>query len=416
MVKKILFSIILFLLNNYFNSSFAQNIIIATHKEDSLFCQLYVQNKFGDIGLKTWPDQEIRGKDKTLENIVYCVQEKIIQKNDNLHLHNKLYLRIIVDTSGIVKGGFCPYGLSDEEMNIARQAISFFQEEVLIPASIRKRNIVYDFPFVFEQNTNELIENYFIVSGSKDDSLFCAKHYSFYDFDTNEYIVGSSLPDQMVGWKGGCLFQLQEALMLLLESTFGYDSTNTPSVFHIVIDNMGVTRGVIVNTKQHNSTILELAAHIVFDYLQTEEFTPAILRRKPITYDFTIPARISENNHNENDLEIISTLTSWPVYQNDRTYKKLADFVKYNLRYNDAINETKIVRVKFIIDTVGNTSHHEIVSGESPSLNEEALRVCRLIKFTKPAMQGDKPVSVSFYVPVKFEPKHIIKLKQKQRF
>lgn len=151
--KKLLFLIILISLNNYFNSSFAQNIIIATNKEDSLFCQQYVQNKFEDIGLRTWPDQEIRGKDKTLENIVYRVQEKIIQKNDNLHLHDKLYLWIIVDTCGIVKGGFCPKGLSNGEIFVARQAISFFQEEVFIPASIRKRKIVYDFPFVFEQKT-----------------------------------------------------------------------------------------------------------------------------------------------------------------------------------------------------------------------------------------------------------------------
>ena len=149
--RKILFMIILVSLNNCSNSSFAQNIIIATNKEDSLFCQHYIQNKFEDTGLKTWPDQEILGKDNTLENIVYRVQEKIIQKNDDFHLDDKLYLWIIVDTSGIVKGGFCLKGLSDAETFIAHQAISFFQEEVFISASIRKRKIVYDFPFVFEQ-------------------------------------------------------------------------------------------------------------------------------------------------------------------------------------------------------------------------------------------------------------------------
>lgn len=122
---------------------------------------------------------------------------------------------------------------------------------------------------------------------------------------------------------------------------------------------------------------------------------------------------VTTRAQDKDTLEIITALTSWPIFQDDNTYQKLTNFVKENLHYDDTITTTKIVRVKFIVDTTGNTYNHEIVSGygNSTSLNDEALRVCRLLKFSKPAMQGDKPVSVWFYIPVQFEPKQVIKPK-----
>ena len=117
---------------------------------------------------------------------------------------------------------------------------------------------------------------------------------------------------------------------------------------------------------------------------------------------------------NRDTIEIVNALSSWPIFQNDETYQKLSDFVKGNLRYDDTLTEMRIVYVTFKVDTVGNTHDHKIVRGSSPSLDEEALRVCRLITFTQPAMQGDKPVSVWYQVPVPFEPrtKHNIKTKK----
>lgn len=249
-------------------------------------------------------------------------------------------------------------------------------------------------------------EQYSIIADSKEDSLFCAKYCPFYDFDSKENIIGITMPDQIVSLPEGNMIQLLDATQIVLESTFGYNPQDLPFLLYVVVDITGIVRGVIVDTANHQRKRAEEVAHVAFDFIKTKEFIPASLRGEPITYGFSILARINEEIEiNNNEFEIINALTSWPVYQNDHSYRELAEFVKENLHYEDTIKTTKIVRVRFLVDTLGNTHNHEIVHGVSPTLNDEALRVCRLIKFTKPAMQRDRPVSVWFQVPVKFEPK-----------
>ena len=257
-------------------------------------------------------------------------------------------------------------------------------------------------------------EKYSIIADSKEDSLFCVKYCPFYDFDSQENIIGISLPDQMVSLPEDNLIQLLDATRIVLESAFGYNPQGLPLVLYVVVDNTGVARGVIVNTANHHNKRSEDAARVAFDYLKTKVYIPAALRGKPITQGFYVLAKIIEENEINNDeIGTVAIPTSWPVYQNDHYYQKLTNFVKEHLHYEDTITITQTVRVRFIVDTLGNTHHHEIVHGEFPSLNNEALRVCRLIKFSKPAMQGNKPVSVSFQLPILFDPKLVIKPKQK---
>lgn len=58
--------------------------------------------------------------------------------------------------------------------------------------------------------------------------------------------------------------------------------------------------------------------------------------------------------------------------------------------------------VEFYIDTVGFTFDHRVLRGKRDDLDEEALRVTRLIKFDHPAKQRGKPIIVQYMVPVKF--------------
>lgn len=256
-------------------------------------------------------------------------------------------------------------------------------------------------------------ENYFIIADSSEDSLFCAKHCPFYDFDSKANIIGMTLPEKMVSIPGDNMTQLSKSAQIVLESTFGYNPIGLPLVLYVVVDDSGIARGVIVNATNHQSKRSQYAARVAYDFLKTKEYNPASLRGKPITYGFTVLAKIEETGVNNNEIEIINAITSWPVYQNDYSYQELAAFVKKNLHYEDTITTTKIVRVRFIVDTLGNTHCHEIVHSESPLLNDEALRVCRLLKFTKPAIQKDRPVSVWFQVPIRFEPKQVVKPKRK---
>jgi len=60
------------------------------------------------------------------------------------------------------------------------------------------------------------------------------------------------------------------------------------------------------------------------------------------------------------------------------------------------------VYVQFIVDSLGNTVNHQIHRGASPGLDEEALRVAKLIKGFVPAKSGGKPISSDFILPIKF--------------
>ena len=214
----------------------------------------------------------------------------------------------------------------------------------------------------------------------------------------------------MVSLRHGSLEQLQVSTKLLLESALGQDPTGMPIMLYVVVDSVGIARGVIVNTMDNFSKVPEHAARIAFDQLKTREFTPASLRGEPITNGFPILFRPRKEYYCN---EIVSCLESWPCYNDDQDYEKLFAFLRDNLHYNDTISITKIVYVSCIVDTLGNTHRHEVTRGVSPSIDQEAIRVCELVKFDKPAMQNGRPVSMEFTIPVRFEPNQASKLKQK---
>jgi TonB family protein len=83
----------------------------------------------------------------------------------------------------------------------------------------------------------------------------------------------------------------------------------------------------------------------------------------------------------------------------------LMKFIAANVHYPDSAREHDIqgkVYASFVVNTDGETVEHKIVRGFDPYLNEEALRVVRLLKFEKPSYQQGKAVRVQFILPIKF--------------
>ncbi len=101
------------------------------------------------------------------------------------------------------------------------------------------------------------------------------------------------------------------------------------------------------------------------------------------------------------DSLLITRISNPPVYKGD-----LIHFIQTNIQYPSSAVRDSVqgrVNVAFMIDTVGNTFNHRILKGGiREDLNQEALRVTRLIKFDTPAFQKDKPVVVKYVVPVDF--------------
>lgn len=102
--------------------------------------------------------------------------------------------------------------------------------------------------------------------------------------------------------------------------------------------------------------------------------------------------------------QLLTNVSGSPLFKGD-----LNAFVMNHIQYppsaqNDSI-EGRVV-VSFAIDTLGNTFDHVVVRGIRDDLDQEALRVARLIKYDTPAMQKDKLIMVKFVIPVDFSLKY----------
>ena len=62
------------------------------------------------------------------------------------------------------------------------------------------------------------------------------------------------------------------------------------------------------------------------------------------------------------------------------------------------------VLIAFVVDKHGNMSDAKLKEGVHPSLNSEAFRVIQNILDTKwfPAIQNGVPVTIEYFLPVKF--------------
>ena len=115
-----------------------------------------------------------------------------------------------------------------------------------------------------------------------------------------------------------------------------------------------------------------------------------------------------------------SFISNPPYYLNGEKSENdsLLNFIKNNLKLPDSALKEGIegtVYVQFWIDVDGQTKEHEIIKGVREDIDEEALRVVRLIKFEKPAMQRGKPIKVQYIVPVNFNYNEKVSFKKRMR-
>ena len=90
-------------------------------------------------------------------------------------------------------------------------------------------------------------------------------------------------------------------------------------------------------------------------------------------------------------------------------------FIRNELKYPPSAIKDRIqgvVIVSFMVDTCGCTYNHTIIKGIRCDVNNEALRLSKLIKFEKPAFLFEKPVKVRYNIVVKF---HIKSFQKKNK-
>ena len=85
---------------------------------------------------------------------------------------------------------------------------------------------------------------------------------------------------------------------------------------------------------------------------------------------------------------------------------ELFRFIYDNIKYPELAKENNIqgkVILRFCVTYKGTVDQVSVVRGVDPSLDEEAIRVIKMLPLWKPGKQGGKPVNVWYSVPISFQ-------------
>ena len=85
--------------------------------------------------------------------------------------------------------------------------------------------------------------------------------------------------------------------------------------------------------------------------------------------------------------------------------EKLFDFLQENMHYPEIAEENGVqgrVVVTFVVEADGSISETKVVKSVDPSLDEEAIRVVKLLPKWNPAMLNGKPVRSKYSLPITF--------------
>lgn len=118
--------------------------------------------------------------------------------------------------------------------------------------------------------------------------------------------------------------------------------------------------------------------------------------RLGITAQFKLPDQILNNAP-------FVVVEEMPMYPGGD--KELLDFIAKSVKYPEAAVKDKIegkVIVRFAVNPEGSAEAISILKGVNPLLDQEAIRVVKLLKGFKPGRQGGKDVYVWYMVPVTF--------------
>jgi len=85
--------------------------------------------------------------------------------------------------------------------------------------------------------------------------------------------------------------------------------------------------------------------------------------------------------------------------------KGIQEFISNNLKYPESAKvEGKQGRVvvSFVVDTTGNVADVKIIKGANQELDQEALRVVKLMNGWYPAIKDGKYINVEYQLPIRF--------------
>lgn len=114
---------------------------------------------------------------------------------------------------------------------------------------------------------------------------------------------------------------------------------------------------------------------------------------------------LAQTDANKIQPDMVFSVESMPQYPGGEA--ALIKFISNKINY-DSLNKPLIYGIVYIscwVDSFGKTDSHQVLNGLRDDMNQEAIRVARLVRFEAPAKQRGKPIKVKYTIPVRFEPK-----------
>ncbi len=114
-----------------------------------------------------------------------------------------------------------------------------------------------------------------------------------------------------------------------------------------------------------------------------------------------------ENNfieeEEDDEDEVLMVVEHMPVFPGGDL--GLMKFIRDKVKYPPIAKENDItgkVYVTYVVNKKGKVTNVKVIRGVDKYLDAEAIRVVKLLPYTKPGLQRGKPVNVQYTIPINF--------------
>lgn len=157
-------------------------------------------------------------------------------------------------------------------------------------------------------------------------------------------------------------------------------------------------------------TVVKYVAPVVVDTIKPEEASQLMTAddaAETVTdteVGLEVVEQVQEEVQEEAPQEVFVVVEEMPSFPGGEA--ELFKFIYDNIKYPEIAKENNIqgkVILRFCVTYKGTVDQVSIVRGVDPALDEEAIRVIKMLPLWKPGKQGGKPVNVWYSVPISFQ-------------
>ena len=160
---------------------------------------------------------------------------------------------------------------------------------------------------------------------------------------------------------------------------------------------------------EEQQTVVKYVAPVVVDSIKPEEATQFMTADDVVetvvdAEVVEVIEQVQEEIQEEAPQEVFVVVEEMPSFPGGDT--ELFKFIYDNIKYPELAKENNIqgkVILRFCVTYKGTVDQVSIVRGVDPSLDNEAIRVIKMLPLWKPGKQGGKPVNVWYSVPINFQ-------------